>query len=187
MGVKTDINEVWLHLPDPFDRYEVSDMGSLRQHGSGRVLSPCAGPDGYFRMPLRLRGGIKRTMYLHRLVAMMFCPGDQMLTVNHIDMDRTHNHASNLEWISFSDNHKKKFAMHPGLRQRISDRLRIPIIGKCEQTRSETRYESGKSAAIALGNPNRAGNIAVAIKTGCVAYGCRWRYDRPPLVVELEG
>ena len=43
--------------------------------------------------------------YVHRLVAEHFVDGNDE-TVNHKDGNTTNNHASNLEWMSMSDNNK---------------------------------------------------------------------------------
>jgi hypothetical protein len=60
---------------------------------------------GYLLVSLS-KGGHSRTKSVHRLVAQaflqdMYKPG---LQVNHIDQDKTNNHADNLEWVTPSEN-----------------------------------------------------------------------------------
>ena len=45
--------------------------------------------------------------YIHRIVAKAFIPNPEgKLSVNHIDCDKTNNHVSNLEWVTYAENMK---------------------------------------------------------------------------------
>ena len=59
--------------------------------------------------------GRKRTLYVHRLVAEAFLgtPSDAN-EVNHLDGDKTNNHAQNLEWTTHSQNlqHAARHGLH---------------------------------------------------------------------------
>lgn len=49
--------------------------------------------------------GIRRKFFVHRLVAAAFLPNDDELpVVNHKDRDKSNNHVSNLEWMTYSQN-----------------------------------------------------------------------------------
>lgn len=49
---------------------------------------------------------------VHRLVAEKFIPNpDNLETINHIDEDKTNNHASNLEWMTVGDNKRYSAAV----------------------------------------------------------------------------
>lgn len=165
--------EVWRQIPFPYGLFEASSLGRIRRLCDGFVMSPSSGADGYCRIPMRLVTGGKKTVYVHRLVAATFCPGDQTQTVNHINMVKHDNRASNLEWVTFSENHKRAWAMRPEWRNRPKPCK--PVVATDISTGDETRYESGKVAAIAIGGANRAGNISHAIQMGNVAYGRKWR------------
>lgn len=94
--------------------YEVSATGRVRRTGAGRgvgvgdELTPVVNPvSGYAAVNLydgTGRGGVTYR-YVHRLVAEAFVPNpDSKPHVNHIDMDRTNNAASNLEWVTPAEN-----------------------------------------------------------------------------------
>ena len=83
---------------------------SSRRRGSGwrtlpeAELRPRRIGAGYLAISSKDRG-VKRTFYLHRLVAEAFLgkPADSN-EVNHLDGDKSNNHVSNLEWTTHSQN-----------------------------------------------------------------------------------
>lgn len=93
--------------------YEVSRSGLVRSmprdYGFGvidkpKILAFDPDKDGYLRVRLS-KEGKKRGWFVHRLVALAFVPNpDGKEFVNHIDEDRTNNHASNLEWVDTEEN-----------------------------------------------------------------------------------
>lgn len=111
--------EIWKTVDDwP---YEVSSLGRVRRAGRacgtrpGKVLKPASVRGGYLRVTLQ-RDGTHKQFMVHRLVADAFCPTvkDSTLQVNHIDGDKTHNIAENLEWVTCGENHTH--AYRTGLR-----------------------------------------------------------------------
>ena len=165
----------WRGLPKPFDLFEVSNLGDVRRAANQRPLSYGVSADGYCRIPLRLSTGEKKTVYVHRLVALAFCYGDKDLTVNHKNLVKSDNRAVNLEWVSFSENHLHKFRLQPELREKLRIRASCPVVGLNLTTGMETRFASGKGAAISMGAAHKAGNISHAIALGTAAYGHKWR------------
>lgn len=86
--------------------YMISNMGRMKRiykdSSLGRLLKPSpAGPDGrlYYFFD-------NKASLIHRLVAFHFVDGysNENNTVNHIDGDKLNNKASNLEWVSQSEN-----------------------------------------------------------------------------------
>lgn len=58
---------------------------------------------GYRRVTLY--APIKKRFFIHRLVALHFCEGaNDELVVNHIDGNKLNNAATNLEWVTHSQN-----------------------------------------------------------------------------------
>jgi hypothetical protein len=81
-----------------------------REHQGIEMPGTLDATTGYFRVKLRVNGkGVMR--YVHRLVALAFIPNPGNLPqVNHIDGDKTHNAAENLEWCSAEHNVRHAFA-----------------------------------------------------------------------------
>lgn len=66
--------------------------------------------NGYKRVQAVINGK-RRTMGVHRLVAMAFIPNPgNKPDVNHIDGDKANNHVSNLEWSTKSENIKHGYS-----------------------------------------------------------------------------
>ena len=111
-----ELIETWRPVAGYFGLYEVSDHGRVRSlgrfrsgaHGAPTRVSPRVLKHGGNRYAMVvLSNGIdrRRGHSVHRLVAEAFIPlVDSRNEVNHIDGDRRNNHASNLEWVTRSEN-----------------------------------------------------------------------------------
>jgi predicted XRE-type DNA-binding protein len=68
-----------------------------------------------------MRSHPKKGEYVHRMVAEVYCEGyDPKLTVNHIDLDKTNNHADNLEWVTMGENSRSgKITKHSAKYEKI--------------------------------------------------------------------
>lgn len=104
--------EIWKPVHGYEGRYDVSNMGrvkSLGRKGSGCrkydfVLSPGMGTSGYLMVNLSMDGVSKSTM-IHRLVANHFVENTELKPeVDHVNTIKTDNRASNLEWVTSSEN-----------------------------------------------------------------------------------
>jgi hypothetical protein len=97
-------------------KYEVSNHGrvkALNYHRENReaLLTGAVDRYGYRKVTFCLQA--KQTTHMvHRLVAEAFLPTPTTSanTVNHIDGNKANNSASNLEWLSVSDNVKHAYA-----------------------------------------------------------------------------
>jgi AraC-like DNA-binding protein len=82
--------------------YEVSRTGSVRRTRDGRIMGQWLSAQGYSLVRLARP---RRTIRVHRLVAKAFIPNpDSLPFVNHLDCNRSHNDASNLEWCTQKEN-----------------------------------------------------------------------------------
>lgn len=91
-----------------FERYSVSNDGTVINNKTGAILSQREATNGYMRVNLR-RGDEPyekpKTRSVHRLVAEAFIPAIPGKDyVNHIDGNKKNNDASNLEWCTASEN-----------------------------------------------------------------------------------
>lgn len=113
------MTEIWKPI-DGYPLYEVSNLGRVRSLDQivkgrgflkevfqpGRVLKLARCTNGYTAVTM---GRDSRRELVHRLVAVAFVPGDHSLTVNHKDLVRDNNAATNLEWLSYGENIKHSY------------------------------------------------------------------------------
>ena len=95
--------EIWKDILG-YSNYQVSNFGRIRN--TLGVLTPQENiKNGYMYIALTANGK-RKNFRIHRLVAHNFCNGysNEKNQVNHIDGDITNNKASNLEWVSPSEN-----------------------------------------------------------------------------------
>lgn len=102
-----------------FPGYLVTENGYvLSTRSRKRVLKPAVDKSGYNRVRIE-NGSIKKSFYIHRLVAAAFVPNDLGKPfVNHIDHDKSNNAVENLEWCTHAENiqHDWKNGKRSGLR-----------------------------------------------------------------------
>lgn len=94
-----DYLEVWKKINE---NYSVSNQGNIKS--KNKILKPYKNKKGYLRIGIYKNG--KRTIFsIHKLVALFFC---EMVGyrpyINHIDLDKTNNHYSNLEYCTAKEN-----------------------------------------------------------------------------------
>lgn len=119
--LRADMNrEEWRPIESYADVYEVSNLGEVRRVGKGRgavpglLLKPWVGSDGYLMVILRNDGDDSKRP-VHQLVAHAFLgPRPRLHHVNHIDGVKTHNWASNLEYLSPLQNYQHAAAIGNG-------------------------------------------------------------------------
>ena len=89
---------------EAFEKYEVSNLGRVRNMKNGRVLKPKLNKNGYLRHCLS-ENNKQKFLYLHRIIATAFIDNpEKKPCVNHIDENKTNNDLSNLEWCSVREN-----------------------------------------------------------------------------------
>ncbi|UGO50839.1 HNH endonuclease [Bacillus phage vB_BanS_Sophrita] len=119
--------ETWKTVIGYENIYEVSDLGRVRSVDrvvdsggrkflrKGKILGLYKRQEKYLTVSLSKEGKSK-TFTVHRLVALHFLDNqDDKLDVNHIDGNKENNHASNLEWVTRSENviHAHKSGLRP--------------------------------------------------------------------------
>lgn len=110
----------WRPVKDYEGLYEVSNTGEVRGLKRGSLLTPTLKRNGY--LSVKLSKNSKYThKYIHRLVAESFIDNpENKETVNHKDGNKKNNFVDNLEWSTYSENHKH--AYENGLKERKATR-----------------------------------------------------------------
>ena len=96
------MEEVWKEIPD-YPDYKISTLGNIMSKKSGDWVQLCPCPNTYGYMVVDLCKNNKRFQRrVNRLMGLTFLPNpDNLPTVDHIDVDRTNNHLSNLRWATY--------------------------------------------------------------------------------------
>ena len=85
--------------------YEVSNYGRVYNTKNKRFLK-CSYSGGYAKVTLCLSPNNHKEIFIHRLVANAFIPNPKKLpVVNHIDLNRSNNKITNLEWVDYRGNY----------------------------------------------------------------------------------
>lgn len=85
-----------------------------------QIMKPQLKKTGYYNINLMKPSKKIVTERVHRLVALYFCEKpDGCNVVNHIDSDKTNNHAGNLEWTTISGNTKHCFEHNEQFKKQV--------------------------------------------------------------------
>ena len=160
----------------------VSSFGRVRWEGAReRVSQGSLCSSGYFKTTL-----YGKKVSVHRLVALAFLgpPADRFQTqVNHKDLDKSNNAASNLEWVTAAEN-RTHFHANASM-TRVAGRK--PIWSRaCKSTDCWSWHPSITSAAATLGVPT--GGISNCILNKTSQYrGFEFRLAESPAMKSLPG
>jgi len=110
--------EVWKSVKN-YPMYQVSNLGRIRSYHrepKPKILSPGIRSYEYHRLALYNKNSQRRNTYVHILIAEAFLgPRPDGYVCNHKDGIKKHDEASNLEWISRSEdtNHAHRLNLIP--------------------------------------------------------------------------
>ena len=94
-----------------YPNYTIYTAGCIWSKKFEIFLKPQINKDGYSHYTLSNKG-LRKHFYLHRLLGIHFIDNpENKPTVDHIDVDPSNNHLSNLRWATYSEqalNKKKK-------------------------------------------------------------------------------
>lgn len=178
----------WRYVKGFEGLYMVSDTGKVKSLGNGnstnpqfsthRILKTRYSTNGYEKVKLN-KDGIRTHTHVHRLVASAFIDNpEQKPEVNHKDGDKLNNNASNLEWVTPSENQKHAFNLGMQVARSGAD---SPCSKQIEQLTI-----NGESVRV-WGSINEACNELGYNSMGIIgcckgrkryktAYGYNWRY-----------
>lgn len=124
--------------------YAVSNYGNVINTKTGRSLEKQVSPTGYYTASISVNGK-KKTLRVHRLVAMLFVPNTENKPyVNHIDGNKLNNKACNLEWCTAKEN--DTHARENGLKEQNK-----PITATEIETGETLTFASLSEAGVFLG------------------------------------
>jgi DNA-binding transcriptional regulator YiaG len=116
-----EYKEIWIDVSGFEGLYQISNLGRVKSLdrqknyngglsiSKGRFLSFDKSSD-YCRVTLVDKNSNKKRFLVHRLVCENFLFNKkQKRTVNHIDGNKKNNFLNNLEWMSYSENHKHAY------------------------------------------------------------------------------
>lgn len=170
-----------------FPNYYAFVDGRIWSQKTHRFLKESIDPKtGYKRITATDENGIKKTCYVHRMIAFSFIPNNQCLPqINHIDENKSNNAVSNLEWCTakYNSNYGTK-------NERVKnsygiDRMRKNCFAATRLLRKKVEcietgiiYDSVSDAArFVTGHKhkNNGSNITRSCANGSRAYGYHWR------------
>ena len=158
------------------DRYIVASIRHVdKRLIKGKTLYQATKRNGYKTVDLCKNCKVKTTL-VHRLVAEAFCPNPNGLRfVNHKDSDRTNNNASNLEWVTSSENRKHGITQgFVTFRQKAVLCIETGVVYDAPKYAAEWLQNTGKSNG-------KLSTVASNIRMACkgyrpTAYGFSWKY-----------
>ena len=105
--------EKWIDAYE-FEKYEVSDLGNIRNKRTKRVLTQRPSRNSYMCVDLYREDGSKTTKYVHQLVMFSFNGvhenyGNQKgkYVIDHKDNNYLNNRLDNLQYLKFEENSSK--------------------------------------------------------------------------------
>lgn len=115
-------NNIWVDIPRYKGCYQASVDGYIRsvdrkiksgEKGyrilKGRVLKQTLNNSNYNYISISINGIVKKEL-VHRLICETFHKNiNNKPCVNHIDGNKNNNHKDNLEWVTYSENHRHGF------------------------------------------------------------------------------
>jgi len=183
--------EIWEKIKG-FDNYEVSDLGRVRsldnfvKNGNGlrivrgRILKLIFDKDGYYTVSLH-KNAKRYPRKVHRLVAETFISNPESKPqTNHMNCIKTDSRASNLEWVTQSEN--MLHCYKNGLRDEAMNKKRKAVICSNGMT-----FNSSYAGAEYLNTNIFKGTKKIHQVAGrirrcaagyqAIAYGFKWEYD----------
>jgi hypothetical protein len=180
-------NEIYKEINN-FSNYEISNYGNIKNKINQKILQPCI-KSGYFCLSLTNNNGERKSVKIHRLVALHFLQNPlKKETVNHKDHNRLNNKIENLEWATITEqnNHKRK------CKKEVQELVSSRAIWRIDKDTNEKLefYKTIKFASQWVfdnkltsitkfndGNSLKTKICAVARGKRTIAFGYKWEYD----------
>lgn len=121
------LNEVWKTIEGYNSKYQVSNLGRVKNTETGKILKTYKDKDGYITTAISYKGKTKHYL-IHRLIAKAFIPNPENKPhINHINTIKDDNRIENLEWVTPKENNN-----NPLTRKHLSTAMKIygSMLGK---------------------------------------------------------
>lgn len=93
------MEEIWKAIKEN-EKYEISNLGKIRNKKTGRILKTSINNKGYERVIIYINKKPK-CYYIHKIVANVFLENpNNFKEINHKDENKLNNCVNNLEWCS---------------------------------------------------------------------------------------
>jgi len=100
-------NEIWKPISN-YPQYWISTLGRIRNNKFNRILKPYKATNGYLQVTLSNNSHAK-SKCIHQLMALTFLGlKPQKFEINHIDGMKENNKLSNLEYIHYAKNRRRR-------------------------------------------------------------------------------
>ena len=157
------------------DDYEVSNIGTVMNINTNKLLTIRKNESGYSRVSIRMPDGKVKVAKVHRLVAIAFIPNpENKREVNHIIPVKDFNWVGNLEWATSVEN--KYHARKHGLYKNAS-------YNRVGQDRPGTKYsdETVRKVCELLEEGKQPLEISMILGVprtlpGCIKYTGKWSH-----------
>ena len=157
------------------DNYEVSNIGTVMNINTNKLLTIRKNESGYSRVSIRMPDGKVKVAKVHRLVAIAFIPNpENKREVNHIIPVKDFNWVGNLEWATSVEN--KYHARKHGLYKNAS-------YNRVGQDRPGTKYsdETVRKVCELLEEGKQPLEISMILGVprtlpGCIKYTGKWSH-----------
>ena len=103
MNPITTITETWSQI-EGYSQYSISITGEVKKNDNSMRMKGTQLKAGYVVVSL-VEGKKRVSNYVHRLVGRAFVPNPEgKPVIDHIDGNKSNNHAENLRWATISEN-----------------------------------------------------------------------------------
>ena len=181
--VSNDFAEIWKPIIVPelnyyYSRYEISNLGRIKNRKTGKILKPNYTSCEYPRIRLTHDSSKEITVCIHRLVCSVLRgpPKGNKTEVHHKNHIKSDFRLANLEWVDRSENQRLCYEKHG------SKRSGLPVVKLNEKREVVERFSSVMNASKHEGISSTA--MSKRIKTGKIYKQHLWEVET---LEDLEG